>query len=274
MADDTLPSGATHYDGTPCVCCGGTLRYTRNKHCVACNRARRARHREARAAEMGPHARTVAGMARAEARANGQTVYTGQPCPYGHGTTRNVSNGNCPVCAMAKLKAWATENADHVRAKIVEWRERNEERLSAWSTAYYRDNAERIKKRVSSRYEAKKDEIKRYVAEWKSANKDRVKQYQGDRRRNRRARLRMALGSHTIDDIQRLYELQAGHCAACSADFSLVPYEVDHIVAIASGGTNDAGNLQLLCGFCNRSKGTRDFQSWLAKKFQVRNGSD
>jgi 5-methylcytosine-specific restriction endonuclease McrA len=32
-----------------------------------------------------------------------------------------------------------------------------------------------------------------------------------------------------------------------------------------------AENLQLLCGHCNRSKGARDFQTWLARKFQIGN---
>lgn len=44
-------SGAKHYHGSPCGRCGGTLRWTNCKNCVAClraaNKARIAKKREA-----------------------------------------------------------------------------------------------------------------------------------------------------------------------------------------------------------------------------------
>jgi 5-methylcytosine-specific restriction endonuclease McrA len=43
-------------------------------------------------------------------------------------------------------------------------------------------------------------------------------------------------------------------CRLCDATDRL---EVDHIVALANGGTNDRSNLQPLCITCNRKKGTR-----------------
>jgi 5-methylcytosine-specific restriction endonuclease McrA len=33
--------------------------------------------------------------------------------------------------------------------------------------------------------------------------------------------------------------------------------EIDHIVPVSKGGTNDASNLQLLCQSCNRGKGNK-----------------
>jgi len=42
------------------------------------------------------------------------------------------------------------------------------------------------------------------------------------------------------------------HCALCGAP---APLEVDHIVAIAKGGSNDLANLRTLCLPCNRRKG-------------------
>lgn len=42
------------------------------------------------------------------------------------------------------------------------------------------------------------------------------------------------------------------HCASCRATTDL---QIDHMQALANGGTNDLDNLQLLCGPCNSRKG-------------------
>lgn len=51
-----------------------------------------------------------------------------------------------------------------------------------------------------------------------------------------------------------------GACAECrinmAAELAAAP-EVDHIVPLAQGGTNDLMNLQLLCKGCNLTKGTK-----------------
>ena len=38
--------------------------------------------------------------------------------------------------------------------------------------------------------------------------------------------------------------------------------ETDHINPIERGGNNDVKNLQILCGTCNRSKGTKTMEEW------------
>jgi hypothetical protein len=51
-----------------------------------------------------------------------------------------------------------------------------------------------------------------------------------------------------------------GHCARCGVSITgelRAPRHIDHIVALANGGTNDLSNLQLLCDACNLNKGTR-----------------
>lgn len=54
-----------------------------------------------------------------------------------------------------------------------------------------------------------------------------------------------------------LYAKQDADCALCGEHFKLRNLEVDHIVPQAKGGTDHLGNLQLLCGHCNRVKGTK-----------------
>lgn len=55
----------------------------------------------------------------------------------------------------------------------------------------------------------------------------------------------------------QLYADQLGYCNGCGEHFEARHLEVDHIIARNKGGTNHISNLQLLCGSCNRVKGTK-----------------
>ena len=61
----------------------------------------------------------------------------------------------------------------------------------------------------------------------------------------------------TQEDKQLLYGKQDGRCNGCKQKFNIINFEIDHIVPRADGGGNEIENLQLLCGFCNRTKGKR-----------------
>jgi len=54
-----------------------------------------------------------------------------------------------------------------------------------------------------------------------------------------------------------LIRMQKSTCQLCGAHGHKVIIEIDHIIPIARGGTNNFDNLQLLCRTCNRKKGTR-----------------
>jgi 5-methylcytosine-specific restriction endonuclease McrA len=47
-------------------------------------------------------------------------------------------------------------------------------------------------------------------------------------------------------------------CQYCSSKPPKVPLEIDHIIPVASGGTNDKVNLITACFDCNRGKGARE----------------
>ena len=56
---------------------------------------------------------------------------------------------------------------------------------------------------------------------------------------------------------RKLYGLQEGYCNGCQEHFEARHLEMDHVTPRAKGGTSHAANLQLLCGNCNRRKGSR-----------------
>ena len=61
-----------------------------------------------------------------------------------------------------------------------------------------------------------------------------------------------------------LYGEQEGKCNGCLVHFAFRNLEVDHIVPLSEGGSEDDGNKQLLCGACNRKKGARDMKYLIA----------
>ena len=54
-------------------------------------------------------------------------------------------------------------------------------------------------------------------------------------------------------------EIYAGRCAYCQAveALSVVPFEMDHIVPVSAGGSDELDNLCLACPTCNRYKAAR-----------------
>lgn len=64
---------------------------------------------------------------------------------------------------------------------------------------------------------------------------------------------RVPSGRKAIPEDVKVYVMRrdAGSCRACGSTTEL---QYDHIIPLAMGGSNNAENLQILCGPCNRSK--------------------
>ena len=55
---------------------------------------------------------------------------------------------------------------------------------------------------------------------------------------------------------EELYKRQDGRCSYCRIPFELPYFDIDHKLPVVIGGADRINNLQLLCGPCNRRKGT------------------
>lgn len=167
------------------------------------------------------------------------------PCARGHVSERYRS-GQCVACAKEKARAWQMTNPEKVR--VSERRnDRRPARLAA-KAAYKRwrrqtDQAFRDRERERTR--------RKKLRLWRSDPAFRQRMLDAVHRR------RGAKGTHSQEDIARIFKMQGGRCCYCRA--RLGAYEVDHIVPISRGGTNYPNNLQLTCvGACNQEKGARD----------------
>ena len=68
-----------------------------------------------------------------------------------------------------------------------------------------------------------------------------------------------------------LYVAQRGVCPGCGFHQPhYLRFEVDHIVALSDDGEHEVRNLQLLCSYCNRVKGTQGSQGFRMKMAELR----
>jgi 5-methylcytosine-specific restriction endonuclease McrA len=209
-------------------------------------------------------------VSREQARSEGgKHFFTGDPCLHGHVSLRRVSNGNCLACEVVASRRWQIANPEMVKAAGSEYRKNNPEKIRATNRALYRKNPDAVKQRIE-RYRSahpekekvrraawlvkNKDKMREHRTKWKQANPDAVNVHT----RNRRAAKRAAPGSHSIQDVREIKKAQRNRCAYCAVSLARVRPHVDHIIAIASGGSNDRRNIQILCETCNTSKGARD----------------
>jgi 5-methylcytosine-specific restriction endonuclease McrA len=165
-------------------------------------------------------------------------------------------------------------NLEHSKAVMRSWYAGLDapaiEKKRAGERAWYAANAEKVqpKKRASTRKKRlthpererardKKwrqehpEECRAMQRRWGRANPETLGVYNS----RRRTRVRQAQGSHTVDERAAVRETYEHTCACCGRTDAI---ELDHIVPLVQGGTNWAGNLQLLCESCNSSK--RDYR--------------
>lgn len=148
-----------------------------------------------------------------------------------------------------KRAAYRREHPDEVRQKEREYYQKHREQECERSRRYWKENREKAREAHQR---------------WTDINREKGREY----RRNRKARIRGAEGKHTATDIERLFNLQNGKCAACKTRLSKTGkhrFHVDHVQPISRGGNNSPENLQLLCGPCNQCKHTKTPEQWAEK---------
>lgn len=175
-------------------------------------------------------------ITRKEAKQRGlKHYYSGKACPQGHVDFRYTASGRCAQCCRDWAGKAHFDNHEKRILQMKEWRANNPE----YYPNYRQENLEKENARVAA---------------WNAANPERRR----SNVRNRRARLRRAEGSHTAEDIKRIYHLQKKKCAWCSKPLKLGDHHVDHIVALINGGSNSPSNLCVTCGPCNQKKQAKD----------------
>lgn len=142
----------------------------------------------------------------------------------------------CRKCLGKKSVEYQRARPDKAYAYTKAWREKNPERM-----------AESLKRHRAT------EKAKETAREWMRKNRDSVNLKNRARNLMRRGMRK----SVTKARILELLALQKKRCAVCREQCD-DKYHVDHIVPIARGGDSSPENLQILCAFCNISKGARE----------------
>lgn len=142
------------------------------------------------------------------------------------------------------------------------YREANKNRISEWGREYRKANKEQIR----AYYEANRDRLSEYDRMYYKANKDRISERRRMYRQTEHGRqVRCAIqhhrralkagngGSYTTSELEAVKKAAGGRCWLCGKKLK-GKYHVDHFIPLSKGGTNDAGNLRIVCPKCNFSK--------------------
>jgi len=181
--------------------------------------------------------------------ANLPRYFTGRPCRHGHVSERTTIDGHCLGCNQMRAPEKYKKEAVKARARIMEWRKANPEE----NRKRNRRSAQKHPGTGRDWEKSNRAKRRRQHSEWCKNHPIYVK-VKGQRKR---ARKRQAEGSHTAADVRRILKMQRGKCAYCRRKLG-PDFHVDHIVALAKGGSNYPSNIQLTCGFCNCSKRDAD----------------
>jgi 5-methylcytosine-specific restriction endonuclease McrA len=221
----------------------------------------------------------------------------GKPLPGPH-----LSSAEKSRRAVENARKWAAANPEKALRNRRKWVDLHREQVNTAncerSRRYRQDEAKRAELNERTRQwraahpeykEEHSEQLTKYQREYREKNRTHITEYQrGWSQRERaakpeitrvrnhvlRARIAAAPGTHTIEDIKALLEVQHGKCAGCAIRLFKTGknrYHVDHIVPLKprrpgdAPGSDGPENLQALCPTCNLKKSNMPPEQWAAQ---------
>jgi 5-methylcytosine-specific restriction endonuclease McrA len=173
--------------------------------------------------------------------------------------------GKCKSCVKSSVRANRRKRkqqyAEYERSRANlphriearrKYQEEHKEQIAEYKKAWTKANSARIAASKREYYERNREEVIARSTEWAENNLERVRQFKANNRRKRRVAKNASRGSFTAKEFKELCERYGNKCLSCGS--MGVTLEADHVIPLARGGSDDIGNIQLLCGFCNRRK--------------------
>jgi len=144
-------------------------------------------------------------------------------------------HGGYGLCGPCQARKWRQENREEYLNRKRQWRKDNPDS----SRSYHQKHKERDRA---------------YARQWRKDNPEKA------RERFRRYNARKKNASVGSVDIQAVYDYWGSACIYCGDTERL---EIDHIVALAAGGSHTQDNLAPSCRKCNASKAGHLLVDWM-----------
>ena len=166
-------------------------------------------------------------------------------------------------------KQYYENNSEYIKERNKQWREANPEYNKERNKQYYENNSEYIKERNKQWREANPE----YNKQWREANPEYNKQYYENNRERkneiarkanhkRRAKLKSNGGEYTLEQWNECLEFFDYTCAYSGAELNKDNTNIEHIIPISKGGTNDITNIVPALDSVNKSKNASDMLEW------------
>jgi 5-methylcytosine-specific restriction endonuclease McrA len=199
---------------------------------------------------------------------------------YKHPQMADGHLDKCKVCVRTRTQEYrrdyleqyaqyekARANLPHRIDAHRKYQEEHKEQISEYKKKWSADNEEKEAASRRAYYERNRDEAIVRSEKWAESNPEKVRQAKANNSRKRRAAKHASLGSFTTEELRALCESYGNKCLACGD--SEAALQADHVVPSTKGGSDDIGNIQPLCGTCNRKKfvSVIDYRSgWFAEE--------
>lgn len=187
-------------------------------------------------------------------------------------------------------KTWAQANADERREYARRFATENADAIAAYPSSQpeakraagrrsYRKNKDRIAERVKKDRRENPDKYRVYFENYVAkhgrdslnakararyaANRERMRERFRVHAHKRRTRKNPEAGFHTFEEVWQMLEDQGHVCAYCEVPL-FGDFEIEHMMPVSRGGGNTWENIAVACTDCNRSKGAKTTEEFMA----------
>ena len=159
--------------------------------------------------------------------------------------TKDGFRGSCKACMAVYHRLRNQANPERCAIWRKSYAKAHPGKGAARSRAYRKAHPEKIATRGSAYKLANADKIILANREYRKAHPEVYLKAHSKRRADKAGNGTFAVTSKELRRIRRL------PCTFCNANEDI---HVDHVIPISKGGRHSIGNLQPLCGYCNRKK--------------------
>lgn len=175
----------------------------------------------------------------------------------------------CKECKNKYNKQYDIDHKDHKaeyyqnnKDHKAEYYQENKQHLREYYKHHYQENKEQYIERSKQYYENNKKHKAEYNKQWNEANRKRRNELARKAENKRRALKAQNGGEYTLEQWQECLEFFDYKCAYSGAELNNSNVNVEHVLAISKGGTNNIYNIVPALDTVNFSKNASDMLEW------------